>query len=71
MEDDQRCRRAREYPQQPVVEVRAQDRVRRDPSRIIIGEPGQQTGPDDGDERYESCVPIPQPGKPALRVAHG
>ena len=42
VEEDERAGRERQHPEQLVAVVGAEDRVRRDPGRVVVGEPGEQ-----------------------------
>jgi hypothetical protein len=50
VEDDQRDRRHREHPQQPIAELGAEDRVRGD---SVVGQTGQYARPDDREQRRQ------------------
>jgi hypothetical protein len=54
VEDDQGNRREREHPQQPVPVVRAQDGVRGDSGRVVIGQAREQARAEHRDERKRS-----------------
>ena len=53
VEDDQGGGGQRQHPDQRVAVVGAEQRVRRDPGRIVVGEPGEEPRADDRDERGE------------------
>src|SRR5439155_21280491 len=43
-------------PQETVAEQRAGDRVRRDPTRVVVGGPGDEPGTEDGEVTTEGIV---------------
>jgi hypothetical protein len=48
VEDDERDRRQEEHPEQAIAEVGTEDRIGRDPGGVVVGEAGENAGPDDG-----------------------
>jgi hypothetical protein len=56
MEDDQRDGREQQHPEQPVAEVGAEDRIGRDAGRVVVGEAGENSWPDDGCKGDQSRV---------------
>src|SRR5205085_11161436 len=54
VEHDQRDGREKQDPQEPVTEVGAQNRIGRDPSRIVVGKTREDARPDDRGERDEA-----------------
>jgi hypothetical protein len=67
--DDQRRRRQRKHPQQAIAVLGAEDRVRRDPRRVVVGQPGQDARPDHGEQRHHRAAPHElRPAADELRV---
>jgi hypothetical protein len=56
VEDDQRRGREGEDPEQLVAVLGAEDRVGRDPGRIIVGEASQQPGSDHCEQRRQAAA---------------
>ena len=50
VEDDQGDRRQGQDPQEPVAVVGAEDRIGRDPGGVVVGQPGQQSRPEYGQQ---------------------
>ena len=74
VEDDQRRGRQRQHPEQLVAVLGAEDRVGRDPGRVVVGEAGQQPGPDHRQQRRQRPAPQQQlapPRDPPVDVATG
>src|SRR6266508_4196707 len=65
VEDDERDRREQEHPEQAIAEVGAEDRVRRDPGRVVVREAGEYSRPDDSGKSDHPRVP---PGGQSQRV---
>jgi hypothetical protein len=51
VKDDQRRRREGEDPEQAIAVVGAENRVRRDPSRVVVGQSGQDARPNHREQR--------------------
>jgi hypothetical protein len=56
VEEDERHGGQQQHPQQPVAIVSAEDRVGGDARRIVVGEPGQQAGPEDRQQRERNAT---------------
>ena len=56
VEDDQRRGGDDQDPYQLVAVFRPQQRVGRDPGRVVVGEPGQHPGPDHGEQRGQAAA---------------
>ena len=74
VEDDQRRGRERQDPEQLVAVLGAEDRVGGDPGRVVVGEAGEQPGPDHRQQRRDAAAAQQQvaaPGEAPVRVAAG
>src|SRR5881409_1495940 len=56
VEEDERCCRGQQRPEERVAEVGAEDRVGRDPGRVVVGKAGQDSRADDGQQSERQSV---------------
>ena len=56
-------------PTAAVAVVGAEDRVRRDPGRVVVGEPGEQARAEHGQQRHQRRAVPAQAREPAMRMA--
>jgi hypothetical protein len=63
VEDNQRDGREQEHPEQAIAEVGAEDRVRRDPGRVVVGEAREHSRADDGGKGDHPRMPAGSKGQ--------
>jgi hypothetical protein len=72
VEDNERGGREQQHPEQSVAEVGAEDRIGRDPGRVVVGEAGEHAGPDDGGKGEQAGVSAGVEGqRPPNRASAG